>query len=175
MTLVDPTFLLRTYIAAWNASRAARSALHCVGPPIEGGDPGPSMPGRSSPFMQRFRRLASQTNKLQVDEPRETVPQSVPVNILISAKCWSEWQDLNLRPPRPERSALPFGAVGVNFAAKIHAAPRSKQIWLRSQDLNLRVPAVSASQNFDSGWLSATIWKARLASVSVMATARLLR
>jgi hypothetical protein len=24
-----------------------------------------------------------------------------------SAKCWSEWQDLNLRPPRPERGALP--------------------------------------------------------------------
>src|ERR1700680_1167461 len=21
--------------------------------------------------------------------------------------CWSEWQDLNLRPPRPERGALP--------------------------------------------------------------------
>jgi hypothetical protein len=24
-----------------------------------------------------------------------------------SAKYWSEWQDLNLRPPRPERGALP--------------------------------------------------------------------
>jgi hypothetical protein len=23
------------------------------------------------------------------------------------AKFWSEWQDLNLRPPRPERGALP--------------------------------------------------------------------
>ncbi len=23
------------------------------------------------------------------------------------AKSWSEWQDLNLRPPRPERGALP--------------------------------------------------------------------
>src|SRR5436853_4918351 len=23
------------------------------------------------------------------------------------AKYWSEWQDLNLRPPRPERGALP--------------------------------------------------------------------
>ena len=27
-----------------------------------------------------------------------------------------------------------------------------KNRWLRSQDLNLRVPAVTASQNFDSGW-----------------------
>src|ERR1700712_1244789 len=24
-----------------------------------------------------------------------------------SGKSWSEWQDLNLRPPRPERGALP--------------------------------------------------------------------
>src|SRR5712672_2156067 len=43
---------------------------------------------------------------LKVNRPCETVPQSVPVSILISAKCWSEWQDLNLRPPRPERGAL---------------------------------------------------------------------
>jgi hypothetical protein len=26
--------------------------------------------------------------------------------VWISAKYWSEWQDLNLRPPRPERGAL---------------------------------------------------------------------
>ncbi len=38
---------------------------------------------------------------------RETVPQSVPVTDLISAKYWSEREDLNLRPPRPERGALP--------------------------------------------------------------------
>src|SRR5450432_76954 len=42
----------------------------------------------------------------EIDEPQcnrrhETVPQSVPVSVLISAKYWSEWQDLNLRPPRP--------------------------------------------------------------------------
>src|SRR5215469_17773572 len=24
-----------------------------------------------------------------------------------SARCWSEWQDVNLRPPRPERVLLP--------------------------------------------------------------------
>jgi hypothetical protein len=27
-----------------------------------------------------------------------------------SAKCWSEWQDLNLRPPRTERGALPLAS-----------------------------------------------------------------
>jgi hypothetical protein len=37
----------------------------------------------------------------------ETVPESVPVDVGISAKYWSEWQDLNLRPPRPERGVLP--------------------------------------------------------------------
>jgi hypothetical protein len=31
---------------------------------------------------------------------------SLPKNCQILKK-WSEWQDLNLRPPRPERGALP--------------------------------------------------------------------
>jgi len=44
-------------------------------------------------------------DELKANEACETVPQSVPVSILISTKCWSEWQDLNLRPPRPERGA----------------------------------------------------------------------
>ena len=39
----------------------------------------------------------------------ETVPQSVPVRFRHSAKCWSEWQDLNLRPPRPERGGRRLG------------------------------------------------------------------
>jgi hypothetical protein len=30
-----------------------------------------------------------------------SVTQPVTVRSLESAKCWSEWQDLNLRPPRP--------------------------------------------------------------------------
>src|SRR5215471_17550100 len=47
------------------------------------------------------------TKRLKHNQRRETVPQSVPASDLISAKCWSEWQDLNLRPPRPERGAPP--------------------------------------------------------------------
>jgi hypothetical protein len=35
----------------------------------------------------------------------ETVPQSVPVSLLISAKCWSEWQDLNCGPLVPNEVA----------------------------------------------------------------------
>jgi len=35
-----------------------------------------------------------------------SVTQPVTVRSLESAKCWSEWQDLNLRPPRPERVSL---------------------------------------------------------------------
>jgi hypothetical protein len=36
-----------------------------------------------------------------------SVTQPVTIRSLESAKCWSEWQDLNLRLPRPERGALP--------------------------------------------------------------------
>jgi hypothetical protein len=36
-----------------------------------------------------------------------SVMQPLTVRNLESAKCWSEWQDLNLRPPRPERGVLP--------------------------------------------------------------------
>ena len=43
---------------------------------------------------------------LKLDRRRETVPQSVPVSVLISVKYWSERQHLNLRPRRPERGAL---------------------------------------------------------------------
>ena len=38
---------------------------------------------------------------------RETVAEPVAETKPTSAKYWSEWQDLNLRPPRPERGALP--------------------------------------------------------------------
>src|SRR5437762_10426779 len=38
---------------------------------------------------------------------RDVLIISVGADALRSAKYWSEWQDLNLRPPRPERGALP--------------------------------------------------------------------
>src|SRR5262245_31689479 len=38
---------------------------------------------------------------------REALAHPLAQQVLILAKCWSEWQDLNLRPPRPERGALP--------------------------------------------------------------------
>jgi hypothetical protein len=52
---------------------------------------------------------------LRVNQRRETVPQSVPVSVLIPAKCWSEWQDLNLRPLVPnEASHSPARAPLIN-------------------------------------------------------------
>ncbi len=38
---------------------------------------------------------------------RDAVAEGVAAKDQKSAKYWSEWQDLNLRPPRPERGALP--------------------------------------------------------------------
>src|SRR5437762_13847466 len=38
---------------------------------------------------------------------RDVLIISVGADALRSAKYWAEWQDLNLRPPRPERGALP--------------------------------------------------------------------
>ena len=37
---------------------------------------------------------------------RVSVAETVGIDVSDDAKCWSEWQDLNLRPPRPERGAL---------------------------------------------------------------------
>src|SRR5262245_35731160 len=38
----------------------------------------------------------------------QTLADPLADAIKIFAKYWSEWQDLNLRPPRPERGALPI-------------------------------------------------------------------
>src|SRR5262245_48039243 len=36
-----------------------------------------------------------------------SVGETVGIEVSEDAKCWSEWQDLNLRPPRPERGVPP--------------------------------------------------------------------
>jgi hypothetical protein len=38
---------------------------------------------------------------------REDLADPLADDVGMPAKPWSEWQDLNLRPPRPERGALP--------------------------------------------------------------------
>jgi hypothetical protein len=48
------------------------------------------------------RRLSGKTRSLSVVDSGTTTNQNEKVN-----DFWSEWQDLNLRPLRPERSALP--------------------------------------------------------------------
>jgi hypothetical protein len=41
---------------------------------------------------------------------------------------WSEWQDLNLRPPRPERGALPDCAT-LRLKAGLITPARLKASW----------------------------------------------
>jgi hypothetical protein len=38
-----------------------------------------------------------------MEQPRGDWDVTQIVSVGISVKYWSEWQDLNLRPPRPER------------------------------------------------------------------------
>src|SRR6266511_4830050 len=53
----------------------------------------------------------------------------------MSAKCWSEWQNLNLRPPRPERGALPDCATLRLKARLITRAGKRPQARSRSKDM----------------------------------------
>ena|SRR5215468_5469015 len=82
----------------------------------------------SQTLKQRDAPIRSDTQRLHLEEEqrlsrKRLVNRSSLVEIVIArttnflganfselAKClisWSEWQDLNLRPPRPERGALP--------------------------------------------------------------------
>src|SRR5215467_11008363 len=44
------------------------------------------------------------------------VPHIVPRDNLSCEESWSEWQDLNLRPPRPERGSGP-----AEFPSELHS------------------------------------------------------
>jgi hypothetical protein len=50
------------------------------------------------------------------------VPRIVPRSGFFCQETWSEWQDLNLRPPRPERGALPDCATLRHAVALIQSA-----------------------------------------------------
>lgn len=64
---------------------------------------------RSLPLASASRIASSAWARGIASEMRGILsPESVMQNALSSQRLsWSEWQDLNLRPPRPERGALP--------------------------------------------------------------------
>jgi hypothetical protein len=101
--------------ASSEKTQEARTALNRV--------PFPRANRHTAPLAARFSRsgvAVSNSNAARAAcASDETVPQSVPVDFGISAKCWSEWRDLNLRPPRPERGTLPATA---HFACGLSAA-----------------------------------------------------
>ena len=47
---------------------------------------------------------------------------------LKSAKYWSEWQDLNLRPPRPERGSGPAEFASA-FASELLSTGQDGAVW----------------------------------------------
>src|SRR5689334_18365692 len=54
-----------------------------------------------------------------------SIGRATPLGTL-GAKClswWSEWQDLNLRPPRPERGALPDCATLRQLGGVLYRCP----------------------------------------------------
>src|SRR5215469_15163091 len=65
------------------------------------------VPGKASPNRPPERLIQRSS---------QVVAQVVADFASKSAKCWSEWQDLNLRPPRPERGALPDRALRSVFS-----------------------------------------------------------
>ncbi|MEA2829515.1 MAG: hypothetical protein QOF22_263 [Bradyrhizobium sp.] len=52
----------------------------------------------ATPEMVRYRRILRSIDEQEGDDVKKA-PETLT--------NWSEWQDLNLRPLRPERSALP--------------------------------------------------------------------
>jgi hypothetical protein len=88
--------------------------------------PRPFLPSGESPFSarpqgtsadigQRLSRAQARLRRARLRWPRSpragagnreravSVGETVGIDVSDDAKCWSEWQDLNLRPPRPER------------------------------------------------------------------------
>jgi hypothetical protein len=63
---------------------------------------------------------------------RVSVGETVGIDVSDGAKCWSEWQDLNLRPPSPERGGIvaPFEKGGATqAAASVSQQNRSYAAW----------------------------------------------
>src|SRR3982751_2719238 len=79
-----------------------------------------------------------------------------------SARKWSEWQDLNLRPPRPERGALPdcatlrlkAGLITVPLQTRKHGASMTAKPATRMLEPTAEMIA-AAARCLDGGGLVA--------------------
>jgi hypothetical protein len=70
------------------------------------------------------------------------VPHNWPRRRSEVQESWSEWQDLNLRPPRPERGALPDGGSNVvRSPQKRQAAATARKALIDMAAEKLNVPA----------------------------------
>ena len=50
--------------------------------------------------------------------PLDFIPHIVPRDGLCCEESWSEWQDLNLRPPRPERGSGPAEFASAQYGVE---------------------------------------------------------
>ena len=56
------------------------------------------------------------------------VPHIVPRDDFSCEERWSEWQDLNLRPPRPERGSGPAEFASA-FASELLSTGQDGAVW----------------------------------------------
>ena len=67
---------------------------------------GPERAKHRGTSTRRFDFRTDERHRASEAHPEISVGETVEDAISGSAKCWSEWQDLNLRPPRPERGRV---------------------------------------------------------------------
>src|SRR5215831_6665290 len=81
--------------------------------------------GRGYPSAGRARTEKIELRRGVLTSSREALAEPLAVIVGNDAKCWSEWQDLNLRPPRPERGAL--SAIAPALLRLVARRPQSTQ------------------------------------------------
>ena len=71
---------------------------------------------------------AEQRHKCSQAMAARFVPHIIPRKRFYCGESWSEWQDLNLRPPRPEQGTRPPYSVRQQRLSHLFEPPRQKTL-----------------------------------------------